>query len=219
MTVRKRSARDAPATWIDHVLVVVDDLQRAAERLFERYGLASVPGGRHVGQGTANRIVPLGRDYVELIGVVDEEEARSSALGRWVASRRGGDGGPAAWCVAVDDLDPVCERLGFPAVYMERARPDGRTLSWRLAGMEAALAEPPLPFFISWLSAADLHPGRSTARHRVIPQGIRRIELTGDRTRVGEWLGPHELPISVAAGPPGVTSVSVATDEGDVVLR
>ncbi len=92
-------------------------------------------------------------------------------------------------------------------------------LSWRLAGMERALAEPPLPFFISWISAGDLHPGRSSAAHRVIPRGIRAVELSGDPARVGGWLGPHRLPLRVTPGRSGMTSVSVATDEGDIVLR
>ena len=47
--------------WIDHVIYAVDDLDTAGAALFDREGLASVPGGRHEGWGTANRIVPLGR--------------------------------------------------------------------------------------------------------------------------------------------------------------
>ncbi len=48
------------ALRIDHIVWGVDDLDRAAAEVQERYGLASVPGGRHPGWGTANRIVPLG---------------------------------------------------------------------------------------------------------------------------------------------------------------
>jgi Glyoxalase-like domain len=204
--------------WIDHVLLVVDDLDRAAERLFEEHGLASIPGGRHVGQGTANRVVPLGRDYIELIGVVDEDEASASVLGRWVADRLGGEGRPAAWCVAAPDLSSISARLGLSPIYMERTRPDGRTLSWHLAGLQEALAEPPLPFFISWLSANELHPGRATVAHRVTPRGISGLEVAGERARINEWLGRHELPVGVVAGEPAVRRVTVATDAGDIVL-
>jgi hypothetical protein len=41
-----------------------------------RYGLASIEGGRHPGWGTANRIIPLGDAYIELVTVVDDEEAQ-----------------------------------------------------------------------------------------------------------------------------------------------
>jgi hypothetical protein len=203
--------------WIDHVLIVVADLDRAAERLFEQYGLASVPGGRHIGQGTANRVVPLGREYIELISVVDEDEASASVLGRWVVDRLSWSR-PAAWCVASPHLSPICARLGLSPIYMERTRPDGRTLSWYLAGLQEALSEPPLPFFISWLSSDALHPGRTTVPHRVTPRGITEVEVVGERARINEWLGRHEIPMSVEGGEPGVRSVTVATDAGDIVL-
>src|SRR4051794_41286944 len=67
--------------WIDHVIYAVDDLDTAGAALFDREGLASVPGGRHEGWGTANRIVPLGESYLELIAVVDVEEAEQSEFG------------------------------------------------------------------------------------------------------------------------------------------
>ena len=81
---------------IDHVLIAVADLADVAREIEARYGLASVEGGRHPGWGTANRIVPLGETYLELIAVVDEAEAAREPvwkLGRPCASRPC----PAAW--------------------------------------------------------------------------------------------------------------------------
>jgi Glyoxalase-like domain len=93
---------------LDHVLIAVADLTAAGERLERRHGLASVEGGRHAGLGTANRIVPLGDTYLELVAVVDEAEARASAFGSWVA------GGEIprllGWCVQTDSLDQVANR-------------------------------------------------------------------------------------------------------------
>src|SRR5262245_53549604 len=60
---------------IDHVILLAADLDHAAARLLKTHGLASLPGGRHPGHGTGNRIVPLGDSYLELMGVVDEVEA------------------------------------------------------------------------------------------------------------------------------------------------
>ena len=57
---------------IDHVLYAVRDLDEAASRLATEWGLATSDGGRHPGHGTANRIVPLGSDYIELIAIVDQ---------------------------------------------------------------------------------------------------------------------------------------------------
>jgi hypothetical protein len=55
----------------DHVLIPVADLSGAVTEFERRYGVMSVEGGRHTGWGTANRIVPLGDSYLELVAVVD----------------------------------------------------------------------------------------------------------------------------------------------------
>ena len=44
---------------IDHAIIGARDIDAVADRLWERHGLASLPGGRHPGWGTHNRIVPL----------------------------------------------------------------------------------------------------------------------------------------------------------------
>src|SRR6266850_2403837 len=71
-----------PPTVVDHVLLPVADLEEGARRLYERFGLRSVAGGRHPKVGTANMIVPLGSQYLELIAIVDPQEAEASRLGR-----------------------------------------------------------------------------------------------------------------------------------------
>ena len=60
---------------LDHVVYAAGDLDEAALRFRESFGLDSLEGGRHDRGGTANRIVPLGRQYVELVTVVDPEAA------------------------------------------------------------------------------------------------------------------------------------------------
>src|SRR5437016_13889505 len=77
-----------PATVVDHILLPVADLDAGAQRLYEQYGLKGIPGGRHPGVGTANVIVPLGLQYLELIAVVAQGEAASSRLGGRVARAR-----------------------------------------------------------------------------------------------------------------------------------
>ena len=97
--------------WMDHVIYAVDDLDAAGAALFDREGLASVPGGRHEGWGTANRIVPLGESYLELIAVVDVEEAEGSEFGRAVRRALTEDHPLVGWVVATDDIDAVAKRL------------------------------------------------------------------------------------------------------------
>jgi hypothetical protein len=162
-------------------------------------GLASIEGGRHPGWGTANRIVPLGDAYLELVAVVDEAEAAQSAFGRWVA---GAPEGPLGWAVRTDRLDEVAARLGLAVSDGSRVRRDGRLIQWRLAGVDEAAAEPCLPFFIEWAPGTTLpghgHEGR-----------IDGLELVGDAARLRDWLGDHDLPITVRSGPPAVAAIDV----------
>jgi Glyoxalase-like domain len=73
---------------LDHILIPVADLSSGVAMFEARYGLVSIEGGRHAGWGTANRIVPLGQTYLELVAVVDPKEAADSVFGCWVAAAR-----------------------------------------------------------------------------------------------------------------------------------
>src|SRR5438094_8220956 len=92
-------------TVVDHVLLPVADLHDGARSLDERFGLKGIPGGRHPGVGTANVIVPLGRQYLELIAVVDQGEAASSRLGGRVARALQESRGVVAWALRRADRD------------------------------------------------------------------------------------------------------------------
>jgi hypothetical protein len=175
---------------LDHVLIAAPaDL-----------GLESSAGGRHPRWGTANRIVPLGRTYLELVSVVDERAAEASAFGRWVAAARAG--APFGWAVRTSDLDADVARLGLAVHEGSRLAPDGRELTWRMAGVERAAAEPALPFLIEWGPQTPF-PGAAG------PQVEVNLALRGDPRRVEEWLGGHRLPITVAPGGPAVVGVTV----------
>jgi hypothetical protein len=87
-------------------------------------------------------------------------------------------------------------------------------LRWRLAGLEHAIAEPLLPFFIAWDDLA-VHPARDAA-----PPGgsLKRLELSGDAEALERWLGPNDLPVRVEPGPPGVAGVVLRTRYGEHLL-
>ena len=188
---------------IDHVLYAVTDLDVAAARFEEDLELESIHGGEHGTWGTANRIVPFGPDYLELIGVVDRAAAEDSDLGRTVLDTADG---LLAWVVATDDLDEVAARLGLEITRGSRARPDGVRLSWRMAGLKQAMVSAgSLPFFIQWEGAAELHPGGDQAA----PPGIRWVEVATGEARLREWLGGAELPVRFAAEGRGITAAGI----------
>lgn len=204
---------------IDHVIVVVDDLDAASRRFMDDYGLASYPGGRHVGMGTANAIVPLGPNYIELLAVVDPDEATTNPNGRAMLSLTDAGGGLVGWMVRSDDLDKNAARLGLTVIAMSRRRPDGIELAWRLGLGDVIARDPSLPTFIQWEVPEDLYPGAEAVEHRVRPSGITWLELSGDAERVTQWIGSPDFDLRVRPGEPAVVRVGVAVDGGEIVLE
>ena len=206
---------------MDHVIYAVDDLDEAAAGLFDREGLASVPGGRHEGWGTANRIVPLGDTYLELIAVVDVDEAEGSEFGRGVRRAQAEDRPLVGWVVATDDIDAVAKRLDLEVEEKSRETADGETLRWRLAGIERALKTGALPFFVQWDVPDEERPAAAEARHEADVEGIAWVEVcTDDRDAVEEWLGDdHDLPLRLTDGDPALAAVAIAAGGGEIVLR
>jgi hypothetical protein len=161
--------------------------------------------------------VPLGETYLELIAVVDEVEAASSVVGRWVAGVRPAVSRPLGWVVRARELDDVARRLGLSVGSGSRAMPDGTLLKWRSAGIEVAAVDSSLPFFIEWGEGTNF-PGRVAVSHPVGQVEIARLILDGDAARLAEWLGDHGLPIVVRAGRPAIASIVLSGPEGEMAL-
>ena len=185
--------------------------------LGDRYGLRSVEGGRHPDWGTANSIVPVGDAYLELVAVVDERVAERSPFGRWVASARPLVFQPIGWAVRTSSIDAAATRLGLSVTAGSRTAPSGQLLTWRLAGVEQAAAEPLLPFFIEWGEGLP-HPSHALGAGANDSMEIVRLELAGDADRLWAWLDDERGPIAVDSGPPGVTKVVISTPGGEVSI-
>ncbi|MBV8083928.1 MAG: VOC family protein [Chloroflexi bacterium] len=130
---------------LDHVMIVVRHLERAAEA-YRDLGFRVIDGGRHTGMGTENKIVRFGLDYLELLGVYSAEEASQyesrRAIMRFLETREGA----FSFALAVRGLPPDA-----PAGEdRERARPDGTVLRWRTAYQNLLGQRPVRPFLIEW---------------------------------------------------------------------
>lgn len=195
---------------LDHVIFGVDDLNVAAKALLDDHGLSSVPGGRHPQWGTANRIVPLGNSYLEIVAVVDPEVALTSSFGRWVMAANSGAAGfrPLGWAVRTEELQAVCTRLSLTAAYGSRQTDDGRVLTWILAGVERVASKPYLPFYIQWGPNTAL-PGGVAVQHPRGETTLSRVHLTGELDQLKAWLGGVALPLTLHPGPPAVTGVDL----------
>jgi hypothetical protein len=201
---------------LDHVLIATEDLAHTASTWAEEHGLVSVEGGRHPGWGTANRIVPLGTSYLELVAVVDERETAQSTFGRWVSDQASRAGRPIGWSVRPANLDETAGRLGLTPQVGSRVKPDRGFVRWRTAGVDEARKEPSLPFFIEW-AAGSTFPGSLPVG--VDPMAsISGLDIEADPERLSSWLGPHALPLRVLRGNGGIRRVLLTTPAGEIVL-
>ena len=205
--------------WLDHVVYAVTDLDQAAVRFREEFGLDSTEGGRHERWGTANRIVPLGDQYLELVAAVDEPVAAETAFGRGVLERAARGGGWFTIAAVAEDLDAVASRLGLEVGSGSRTRPDGQTVRWRMVGLDDPRREAWMPFFLIWDISDELHPGRAGVGHGVRATGLAWVEVGGDAERLPTWLGGDELPIRVTDDEPGIHRVAISTLDGELVIE
>jgi hypothetical protein len=208
---------------LDHVSYAAepDGLRATAARLAEAIGVEPTDGGVHPRFGTRNIVFPLaGGHYAEVVEVLDHPASDKAAFGRAVRARSEAGGGWMGWAVAVDDLAPVEERLGRPAVPGNRRRPDGVELTWHQIGINGLIADPQLPFFTRWDVGAELHPSVAASTN-VTLAGLR---IAGSPERLCTWLGePRDHPLDAVDvewlaphGTPGLLAVCFDTPTGRV---
>src|SRR4051812_34535478 len=220
---------DTP-TVVDHVLLPVADLDDGARSLEETFGLKGIPGGRHPGAGTANVIVPLGRQYLELIAIVDPGEAASRRLGGRVASALKQSRRFVAWALRTEDLDALRASLQgagweLPAIVEgSRTRPDGQVLRWRTQDIDTGTEPSAVPFVIEWRIPDGLHPGEAESSHRTGPAALRRVVVGARdsrpvRDRLQILLGDSDLYEVREAAVDGVQKVVLETGRGELLIE
>lgn len=220
---------DPPAV-VDHVLLPVADLEEGARRLRERHGLQAIPGGRHPNVGTANMIVPLGRQYLELIAIVDSQEAAASRLGKRITPALDERRMFVDWAIRTRDLDGMRSKLlaaGWdlpPAGEGSRRRPDGQLLHWRTQDVSTGPAWTAIPFVIEWDVPEGFHPGEATAVHPSGATALRRVVVGArDPARVRDqlqlMLGDSDLYEVRAAASDGVEELVLDSPHGELVVN
>jgi hypothetical protein len=204
-------------TRIDHVVLVTTDLEHSQAQLWRGYGLQGVRGGSHREWGTANLIVPLGSQYLEVVAVEDPEVAARTLLGRAVLAEADRDRlQPLAVCLAAPELAPVATRLGREPEAGSRSLLDGSELRWTSVGLEDALGPRRLPFFIAWEDPSR-HPGAMAAAHGVAPRGIAYVEVGGPESALRDHLGEKVEGVRAVGGAPGVRSLALWLEDGSEV--
>jgi hypothetical protein len=203
---------------IDHIVYATQDLDSAVDDLGTRFGVRAAAGGRHVGVGTHNYLLGLGgATYLELIGPDPSQDVPAGhplpfGIDALTGPRLAGF---AVKAHGIDEIVGNARAAGYDpgdVRGMQRARPDGVLLQWRLTlgGSHDGL----VPFLIDWLDSP--HPSDSA------PGGCTLVALRGvhpDPASVRKaWkaLG-YDMPLSEGAAPELIATVD--TPNGQVELR
>ena len=203
---------------LSQIIFGVTDLDAATAR-FRAMGFDVRDGGVHPGVGTANRVIPLGAQYLELLGVVSPELARESEYGRSLLTAIADGDRLVRWSLKTDAIEDVAVRLGISVEHRKRLRPDGVLLTWRAAGLPLALADATIPFFMQW-DHADQYPGAMTATHRNGARTVTSLSIAPrDTKQFQRWIEGADAPLRLLTDrPPGLLSVGVQTDRGEVTI-
>jgi len=179
---------------LDHVVWGVPAIAPVAKRLLADHGLVALSGGVHPAWGTQNAIVPLSGAYLELVEICDPD-APMVGFTQAVA-RAAADGGRLClWCVRTGDINAEAAPRGLHVTPGERDNPDGTIITWQVAGMAEACADPAEPFIIQWDNDTTM-PGSLAVDH---PAGAARI-------------------IDLDVQPDGPRSLRISCPQSDVTL-
>ena len=196
---------------VDHILIAVPDIEAAAARLRERFGLNTILPGGSPFPGVANAIIPLGPPaYIELVTASDP--SASPEAERIAEAAAGGDR-LFTWVVELDDLGAVAARHGLDY----RPDPDA---GWQTLGG----VRPDRPFFIRYSrNRADRRAGWQTRYdeigHAGQPGGFTFMEVGGDEAIMRDWVGEIDVPLRFDGGEPRLAGVGIASPAGEIVLR
>jgi len=208
---------------LDHLVLAAPDLAAAVAQFAELTGVEPAPGGHHVGVGTANYLVGLGREdgayrdaYLEIIGPDPDqprpEQPRPFGIDELTASRL------VTWGIHPAGVDAHIEAArarGYdpgPVRAMSRATPDGELLRWRLT--QANLGDSALvPFLIDW-GATPPPPSRGLP---LVP--LRHFDATHPRPEtVRPALAALAVELQVRAGNRAGLTAVLDGRHGPVVL-
>lgn len=208
--------------FVDHLMMGVADFRASAADWQSDHGLAAIEGLRFdEAPAFGNWAVPLGRTWIELVGVADEEAGRGDPRAQMFASVVSARDRLLGWALAPENLDAVAERLQLPVSDRHATRiATGERFTWRQVGFDETRVEYYLPFFIGWDHDVHTEMDLSTsevANARAKPEEV-TLKLTGDPGRLARWLGEIEAPISITHGTPSITA-TIATDRGQLTLR
>lgn len=205
----------------DHIVIATSDPVNAAHRLSDNTGLTALEGGVHDSLGTYNYIVPLGRGYLELVGVHDDVLANRNPFGQLVLSALARNSESfAGWAVEVtfDQLTATAHRLATKIRRLTR-----RGVGIDYAGMETSTTSPGLPFLLTRYPGVP-HPGHLDVDHDVSLLGDISLQIAESAAQLDHWIdgigcdSALDIEVRSYGSGQGINRVCIGTSTGPIVL-
>jgi catechol 2,3-dioxygenase-like lactoylglutathione lyase family enzyme len=167
-------------TGIDHVIILVDDLERGIEQ-YRKLGFTVTPGGKHP-RYTHNALVTFADgSYLELIAFYEHPTSADSGPGHRWYKHVGKGGGIIDYALAAPNLDAVvadADARGFThgaATPGARKRTDDVEIAWKSSMAKGDPNVGGLPFLIEDVTDRGLRVPSESATHDNTVRGIESL--------------------------------------------
>jgi hypothetical protein len=174
--------------FLDHIILVVQDLAADARRLGDALGLVVQQGGEHPGWGTHNAIVRFGSSYLELIAVNDVEAAQKRPRGERLLQALEHGPGWLGYALGTDDIRSTADAIRARGLQVHepdigrRTRRDGVELRWQSANIgDQATLGGILPLLIQHDRPLEVRAGPDANQHH--PLGAIGVSAVGIAVR------------------------------------
>lgn len=208
-----------PLPPVDHLVWGGAGLEQEIDRLEALTGVRATLGGQHIGEGTRNALIRLGRAmYLELIA---PDPSQASPTGpRWFGLDDLTGPGLITWAAKCADLEQqaaAARRSGLELGEVRRGRrqqSNGHMLSWRLTYPDVRRGDGLVPFLIDW--------GRSQHPAEGAPAGAELVDLRAEHpgpAAISRLLQDLGIELRVSRGPRPALIATLETPQGRVELR
>jgi len=206
--------RAEPQEKIDHIILVVNNLEKGMAEFKALTGIEPVMGGVHPNSFTQNALVALDNSvYIEILAPRTDVDS----IPEWIMQFESLT--PGGWAATTFDVAKTQQKLvdlGFTVTEPQsgaRAKPDGTKLSWTTVGVRDKDTTV-YPFFIQW-GDGTVHPSLSS------PSGCTLIELqvtTSDSDHFKKLNNALSFGIRVVPGDENSLSLRIRTPKGEVTF-
>ena len=149
---------------IDHLIIASPTLSSGIDFIEKKLGVRPVMGGQHIGRGTHNALLALGKNtYLEVIAPDPSQPNVHRPL--WMKTDQSTNAQLWTWAGRSSDLQSlsdIAKQYHIPFGKLEkgnRNQTNGNILKWELSVPVLQNAEGLLPFFIDW--GNTIHPSNT----------------------------------------------------------